>query len=80
MARNYAKNARRPGEVSAREVAERLGINARTVHAWAKDAISGGHRERLTHDEVRKDVMGRYWIDESAVEALPGRIQVDDYI
>lgn len=80
MARNYAKNARRPGEVSASEVAERLGVHARTVHVWAKDAISGGRMDRLSQDEVRRDIMGRYWIDESAVSMLPGRIQIEDYI
>ena len=80
MARDYAKNARKPGEVSAREIAEKLGINTRTVHVWAKDAIAGTPTAKLDPSEVRRDFLGRYWIDESAVESIPSRCQIDDFI
>ena len=78
MAR-YASNARRPGELSASEAARRIGVHRTTVYTWAKESISGGDSP-LGDGEVRRDVKGRYWLDSNAVERLPERLQVDDYI
>ena len=79
MRRPYASNSRRPGELSTTEAAKRLGIHPRTVNNWAKEAISGGGSE-LEPGEVRRDLFGRYWVDESAVDRIPSRLSIDDYI
>lgn len=79
MARNYAKNARRSGEVSASEAAEIVGAHVQTVHTWAKEALSGGESP-IPAEAVRKDWVGRYWLERAAVEQVPDRLRVEDYI
>lgn len=62
--RKYAEASRQPGELSVSEVAERLGINVKTVRRYAGDAAAGAPT-RLP--EARRDVLGRLWVPERAV-------------
>lgn len=80
MTRGYASNARRPGELSLSEVADKLGVHSVTVRRWAREAISGNTDSKLQPGEARRDLIGRYWIDGAAVDRLPDRLRIDDYI
>lgn len=51
----------RPGEISARQAARRLGCHEKTLRAWCKSG-------RL--ETGRKDVVGHYWVSRSEIEAL----------
>ena len=65
MAR-YSDQCRRAGELTAPEAARILGITAKTINQWAKDAIAG-EPSRLAIAWVRRDVVGRYWFDGRAI-------------
>lgn len=60
---------RRRGELSTREAARRLEVHERTVRRWASSALYG-ERSRFGRYDVRKDLVGHYWVDERTVHAL----------
>ena len=61
--------ARRPGELSVKEMAGALEVHWTTVQRWARGASSDGPT-KLGPDGVRKDIAGRYWIRETEVERI----------
>lgn len=69
--RKYAEASRRPGELSVSEVADRLGLNVKTVRRYAGDAAAAAPT-RLP--EARRDILGRLWVPE---RALDGFVVVD---
>jgi hypothetical protein len=55
---------RREGEVSISEAALMVEVHVDTMREWAKNALVGmPSRLRL----VRRDVVGRYWLDRTEV-------------
>lgn len=60
---------RRRGELSTRDVARRIEVHPRTVRRWAVAAVHG-EASRLSTRSVRRDVVGRYWVDELEVARL----------
>lgn len=60
---------KRRGELSTREAARRLEVHHRTVRRWAASALYG-EPSRLAPLDVRRDVVGRYWVSESSVSEL----------
>lgn len=68
--------ARRDGELSTGEFAQRLGVSEHTARRWAQVAAgeaeeSIGKGTRLRGNEVRRDLAnGRYYIEDSALDRL----------
>jgi len=60
---------KRRGELSTGDVARLIEVHPRTVRRWAVAAIHGEH-SRLSGRAVRRDIVGRYWVDELEVDRL----------
>lgn len=61
--------ARQAGEVTPPVAAEMLKLDERTVRRWAKEALAG-RTSRLQGDEVRKDLVGRYYIRRAGIRRI----------
>lgn len=62
--------------MSAPEAARKLRVHVETVKRWAKETLSGAE-SRLPEGSVRRDFVGRYWLQEAAVSRIES---VEDYI
>ena len=65
--------ARRDGEISPREAAERLEITVDTVWRWCQRARAYARGEELSPgrlSKVRRDVGGRYWLNAEEVARI----------
>lgn len=60
--------ARRAGEISAREFAERIEVHYETALRWCFRAICESTAK--LHGSVRRDITGHYWVNAAAVEKL----------
>lgn len=61
--------ARQEGEVTPPVAAEMLKLDERTVRRWAEDAVEG-RTSRFRAAEVRKDLVGRYYIRRSEIRRI----------
>lgn len=61
--------ARQVGEVTPPVAAEMLKLDERTVRRWAHAAIAG-RTSRFRVDEVRKDLVGRYYIRRAGIRRI----------
>ena len=62
--KEYAEASRKLHELRRSEMAEELGISYRTICAWI------GEGRMIPADAIRRDDVGRYWIDERCVEEV----------
>lgn len=60
---------RQEGEVTPPQAAEMLKLDERTVRRWAHEAVEG-RPSRLKRDDVRRDLVGRYYIRRSEIRRI----------